>query len=57
MLNCKKGDQSQQMSRARLMNNLVKQHGFEGFIGISLLEMEYSKNEAEYLLNVLKPMF
>ena len=45
------------MARGRLCNNLVKQHGYQGYIGISLVEMEYSPNEAEYLLSCLSPVF
>lgn len=56
MINFKKNNQLSHMARARLADKLVKENGFEGYIGISLLEMEYHKNEAEYLLNVLRPM-
>ena len=46
------------LSRGRLANELAVQAGYSGgYIGISLLEMEYEKNEAEYLLKVLKPIF
>lgn len=45
------------MSRARLCDKLAKEHGFKSYIGISLLEMEYHQNEAEYLLKVLQPLF
>ena len=45
------------MARGRLASKLVKENGYEGYICISLLEMEYSQNEAEYLLKVLNPVF
>jgi len=46
------------LSRGRLANELAVKAGYSGgYIGISLLEMEYEKNEAEYLLKVLKPVF
>jgi hypothetical protein len=46
------------LSRGRLANELAIKAGYSGgYIGISLLEMEYEKNEAEYLLKVLNPVF
>ena len=45
------------MARGRLASKLVKENGYEGYICISLLEMESSRNEAEYLLKVLNPVF
>jgi len=46
------------MSRARIADKVAKDNGFSGgYIGISLLEMEYNKNEAEYLLNILQPLY
>jgi Ran GTPase-activating protein (RanGAP) involved in mRNA processing and transport len=57
VLNCRKLNKMQKMSFAKQADNLVKQFGFKCFIGVSLLEMEYAKNEAEYLLEVFKPMF
>lgn len=46
------------LSRGRLAHELALKAGYSGgYIGISLLEMEYEKNEAEYLLKVMKPVF
>ena len=45
------------MSRSRLCDEVVKEQGFEKYIGISYIEMEYHTNEAEYLLEVLNPIF
>jgi len=45
------------MSFAKQADSLVKEYGFKCFIGVSLLEMEYAKNEAQYLLEVFRPMF
>ena len=45
------------MSRGRLSNDLLKNLGYGGYIGISYVEMEYAKNEAEYLLEVMKPIY
>lgn len=56
MLNFKKSKngESKLMSRGRLANELAQSHGYSGgYIGLSLLEMEYSQNEAEYLLKQL----
>ena len=59
LLNYKNGktDESKSMSRGRLADQLAQSHGYSGYIGISLLEMEYSQNEAEYLLKQLQPLF
>lgn len=57
MINYQKGSNLAHMSRARLADTIAKEHGFKGgYIGVSILEMEYHKNEAEYLLNVLRPL-
>lgn len=57
MLNFQKGEKLSHMSRARLADAIAKEHGFSGgYIGLSVLEMEYSRNEAEYLLNALRPL-
>lgn len=46
------------MSKSRQIDQIVKDNGYSGgYIGISLLEMEYSVNEAEYILKLLKPMY
>lgn len=58
MVNFQKGEKLSHMSRARLADTIAKEHGYSGgYIGISILEMEYNQNEAEYLLNVLRPMY
>jgi hypothetical protein len=44
------------MSRGRLVEEILGEEGME-YVGISLLEMEYAKNEAEYLLGVTKKLF
>ena len=56
-VNFRKGDKLQMMSRGRQAEALAKAHGFKGYIGVSLLEMEYHHNEAEYLLKVLAPLY
>ena len=56
MLNYKKAKtgETKLMSRGRICNQIAQSHGYSGgYIGISLLEMEYSQNEAEYLLKQL----
>ena len=45
------------ITRGRVADQLVKDNSYKGYIAISYLEMEYSKNEAEYLLKVLNPVF
>uniref|UniRef100_A0A7S3CP61 Uncharacterized protein n=1 Tax=Strombidium rassoulzadegani TaxID=1082188 RepID=A0A7S3CP61_9SPIT len=46
------------MARGRLMDELVRREGFQGgYIGVSFLEMDYSVNEAEYLLKVFGRVF
>ena len=45
------------MSKGRLQDKLVKEKGYKQYIGISYIEMEYQSNEAEYLLDVLNPIF
>lgn len=57
MVNFRKGNELRPMSRARQAEALAKEHGFKGYIGVSLLEMEYHQNEAEYLLKVLAPLY
>ena len=57
MLNFRKGDEVHGMARARLATKVAQEHGFKGYIGVSLLEMEYSQNEAAYLLKSLGPIF
>ena len=57
MIYRKKEDELNLLSRGRLINNLVRKNGYSGYIGISLLEMEYAQNEAEYILKVMKPMY
>lgn len=57
MLNFRKGQVLHGMARARLADTIAQEHGFKGYIGVSLLEMEYAENEAAYLLKALKPIF
>jgi hypothetical protein len=57
MVNYRKGKDLKHMARARLADRIAKEHGYKGYIGISLLEMEYHQNEAEYLLKVLSPLY
>ena len=41
MLNFSKADSLKHMARARKADQIAKEHGYKGYIGISLLEMEY----------------
>jgi hypothetical protein len=42
------------MARGRLADTVLKDKGFSGgYIGVSYVEMEYAKNEEEYLQQVL----
>lgn len=41
LVNYKKGDDLRHMARARQADKIAKEHGYKGYIGVSLLEMEY----------------
>jgi len=52
----KKGDEYKLLSRGRLADQIIKEHTGDQqcrYVPISLVEMEYAQDEAEYLERIL----